>query len=243
MCTVSYIPSGDHFYFTSSRDEQAGRPAAAFPQWYNINGQHLFFPKDPLAGGSWVAVHRNGNLGVLLNGAVLAHLPQPPYRKSRGMILLDLLSSLSVMDAFKDSDFDRIEPFTVILFEQENLWCGQWDGSSKRLDALDSRQPHIWSSVTLYDCFAIQKRAGWFKCWLAENPNPSMADIIKFHRQGGDGDPHNDLLMNREGRIFTNSISSVRLSPGTVEFQYLDLCSGKTADHFMALQKTTPVNA
>jgi hypothetical protein len=243
MCTVTYIPSGDHFFFTSNRDEQAGRAIAAFPELHKINGQNILFPKDQQAGGSWIAVHENGNVAVMLNGAVRAHQPEPPYRKSRGLILLDLVSKSSPAGAFEDSDFTRIEPFTVILFEEEKLWSGKWDGMEIQLQSLNTAKPHIWSSVTLYDPFAIHKRETWFSRWLAENPNPSATDIIRFHQQGGDGDPFNDLLMNREGRLFTNSISSIRLSPDAADFRYIDLRNSKTADRFMPFQKTIPVKA
>jgi hypothetical protein len=243
MCTVTFIPSGNHFFFTSSRDERVERAIAAFPELNEIKGQSVLFPRDLPAGGSWIAVHESGNTAVLLNGAIRAHRPQPPYRKSRGLILLDIISNSSPVDAFEKSDFNRIEPFTVILFEDKNLLSGKWDGKTKRLESLNNRIPHIWSSVTLYDRDTIKKREGWFNKWLSNNPNPSVADIIRFHQQGGDGDPVNDLLMNRAGKLFTNSISSVRLSPETAAFRYVDLRGGKTADHFLPLHKTITVKA
>ena len=243
MCTVTYISSGVHFYFTSSRDEQAARAIASFPELHKINGQNILFPKDEQAGGSWIAVNENGNVAVMINGAVLAHRPEPPYRRSRGLILLDLVSKSSPTAAFEATDFYRIEPFTIILFEEEKLWSGKWDGREKRLQSLNAVKPHIWSSVTLYDPSAIQKRENWFHRWLTEYPNPSATDIISFHQQGGDGDSFNDLLMNRAGKLFTNSISSIRLSPEAAEFRYIDLRNVKTADRVMSFQKTIPVKA
>jgi Transport and Golgi organisation 2 len=243
MCTVTFIPSGNHLFFTSSRDERAERAIAVFPELHELKGRRLLFPRDLPAGGSWIAVHESGNAAVLLNGAIRAHLPEPPYRKSRGLILLDLISSLSPVDAFEESDFNRIEPFTVILFEGKKLFSGKWDGRMKWLESLNIDVPHIWSSVTLYEPETIEKREGWFSKWLSYNPDPSVADIIRFHQRGGDGDPVNDLLMNRAGKLFTNSISSVRLSPETAAFRYVDLRSGKTSDHFLPLRKTITVKA
>jgi hypothetical protein len=243
MCTVTYIPSGNKFFFTSSRDEQAVRLTAAFPELHEISGQRLLYPKDMQAGGSWIAVHESGNTGVLINGAIQAHQSKPPYRKSRGLILLDLISSTSPVDVFNELEFNRIEPFTVILFEDKKLYSGKWDGNRKWLDSLDSYKPHIWSSVTLYEPAIIRKRENWFNKWLSENPTPSTTDIINFHKQGGDGDPVNDLLMNRDGRLFTNSISLIRLSPEVAAFRYVDLRNGKTADRFLPFQKKFIVKA
>jgi hypothetical protein len=243
MCTVTFIPSGNSFFFTSSRDEQVERPLASLPQVYEINGHGILFPKDSQAGGSWIAVNEKGSIAVLLNGAIKAHQGEHPYRKSRGLILLDLISTNSSADAFERTDFSGIEPFTVILFENKNLYSGKWDGRMKWLESLNIRKAHIWSSVTLYNPEAVRKRENWFNEWISQNAYPGTLDIIHFHQKGGDGDPFNDILMNRDHRLFTNSISSIRLSPEIADFRYLDLRSGETAEVFLSLQKTIPVKA
>ena len=97
----------------------------------------------------------------------------------------------------------------------------------KWLESLNANKPHIWSSVTLYDPAAIRKREEWFHAWLSESAYPGSLDIIHFHQKGGDGDPFNDIMMNRDHKLFTNSISSIRLSPETASFRYLDLRSGE----------------
>ena len=243
MCTVTFIPAGNHFFFTSSRDEQAGRPIAFFPEIYEINGCRVLFPKDPPSGGSWIAVNENGHAGVLLNGAIRVHKTDTSYRRSRGLVLLDLISSPAPADAFEETDFNGIEPFTVILFENKNLYSGKWDGQMKWLESLNVNKPHIWSSVTLYDPVAIRKREEWFYTWLRESAYPGSLDIIHFHQKGGDGDPFNDIMMNRGHKLFTNSISSIRLSPETASFRYLDLRSGETTESILAFQKTVQVKA
>jgi len=243
MCTVTFIPAGNHFFFTSSRDEQAGRPIAFFPEIYEINGCRVLFPKDPPSSGSWIAVNENGHAGVLLNGAIRVHKTDTSYRRSRGLVLLDLISSPAPADAFEETDFNGIEPFTVILFENKNLYSGKWDGQMKWLESLNVNKPHIWSSVTLYDPVAIRKREEWFYTWLRESAYPGSLDIIHFHQKGGDGDPFNDIMMNRDHKLFTNSISSIRLSPETASFRYLDLRSGETTESILAFQKTVQVKA
>jgi Transport and Golgi organisation 2 len=243
MCTVTFIPSGNNFFFTSSRDEQVGRLLAIYPRVYEINGHRILFPKDSQAGGSWITINENGHVAVLLNGAIKAHPAEPPYRKSRGLILLDLISKNSPADAFGETDFTGIEPFTVIIFENNNLYSGKWDGRMKWLESLNSHKSHIWSSVTLYDPLAIRKRENWFGEWLRQNAYPGTLDIIHFHQKGGEGDPFNDILMNRDHQLFTNSISSIRLSPEIAAFRYLDLRSGETTETFLSLQKTAPVKA
>ncbi len=236
MCTVTFIPSGNSFYFTSSRDEQAGRLQADFPEIREINGKKIMYPRDPQGGGSWIAVSETGNTAILLNGAMRGHIPRPPYRKSRGLILLDLVADDSPADAFEKMRFEGIEPFTVILFDDQKLYCGKWDGMMKWIEPLAVTQPYIWSSVTLYDPEAIRRRESWFKKWIQETPYPGSLDIFHFHQKGGDGDPFNDILMNRQDLLFTNSISSVRLSADAAHFRYLDLRSGLSGDYFMPVR-------
>jgi hypothetical protein len=241
MCTVSFVPSGNNFFFTSSRDEHLERPKADLPEQFEINGLQIIYPKDAKAGGSWIAVNELGSAAILLNGATKAHRSEPPYRKSRGLVLIDLISCSSSVDRFEESDFHGIEPFTVILFEDQNLWSGKWDGKMKWLESLHSNKPQIWSSVTLYDPAAIRKREKWFKDWLTRHAYPGTLDIIRFHQKGGEGDLENGILMNRNEGLLTNSISTIRLSPQTVSFRYIDLRTGETAARSLALQKKISV--
>ena len=238
MCTVSFVPSGNNFFFTSSRDEQAERPPALLPEQYTINGHEVLFPKDSKAGGSWIAVNESGHLAILLNGAIKKHLPEPPYRKSRGLVLLDLIGRDSPVDGFERSDFKGIEPFSVILFENEELWSGKWDGQMKWMESLSTRKPQIWSSVTLYDPAAIRKREHWFQDWLNQHDYPGTLDIVKFHQKGGQGDLENGISMNRNNQLYTQSISTVRLSPHMASFRYFDLHNGETAERSLVLHKT-----
>jgi hypothetical protein len=243
MCTVTFIPVGNHFFFTSSRDEQSSRPLALFPEIYEINGCRVLFPKDPQGGGSWIGVNEIGHAGVLLNGAIRAHETGSFYRKSRGLVLLALISAPSPADAFEATDFYGIEPFTVILFENKNLYSGKWDGQMKWLESLSANKAHIWSSVTLYDSVATRKREEWFHAWLSESAYPGSLDIIHFHQKGGDGDPFNDIMMNRDHKLFTSSISSIRLSTETASFRYLDLRNGKSSEKVLSLLKSVRVKA
>jgi hypothetical protein len=243
MCTVSFIPSGNSYFFSSSRDEWADRPPAVFPQQYELNGCRILYPKDPKGGGSWMAVSETGLVVVLLNGAIKAHPPEPPYRKSRGLVVLDLVASSSAVDAFERYDCSGIEPFTIILFENNSLWSGKWDGKMKWLESLNDKKPQIWSSVTLYSPELIRKRESWFNEWIAGLAHPGALEIFRFHQKGGDGDPANSILMNRDGKLFTNSISIIRLSHDKASFRYLDLRSGQTTERFLVVQKTTSEKA
>ena len=98
MCTVSFISEKNNVFITHSRDEMIARSPALAPEIYPVNNKHLLFPRDGLAGGSWIGVNETGTAAALLNGAFIKHIPHPPYRKSRGLIFLDLLSSDNILN-------------------------------------------------------------------------------------------------------------------------------------------------
>jgi hypothetical protein len=223
MCTVTFIPSKEHIILTSNRDEKHWRSPAQPPAMHAFETGSILFPKDGDAGGTWFAVHENGNALVFLNGGFVRHEPAPPYRRSRGLVLLDLLDAVSPFDAFLDIDLHNIEPFTAIIWDDEQLFECRWDGKEKHDTKLDSSQPHIWSSATLYDDEVVARRKQWFDNWLQKHAAPGQEDILHFHQFTGDGDAHNDLLMNRDGKVFTVSVSSAALDRSKAVVRYIDI--------------------
>jgi uncharacterized protein with NRDE domain len=236
MCTVTYIPTQEKYFITSNRDEKNIRKSAVVPAVYEINKRKLIFPKDGDAGGSWIAFHENGNAAVLLNGAFEKHVPEPPYRISRGQIFLDIISEERPVRQFHQIILSRIEPFTLILLEKENLYECRWDGIEKHYKQLKTHRPYIWSSVTLYDDNIVKKREQWFAAFLNSNPNPTQNDILTFHQFTGDGDTANDLLMEREDIYSTVSITSMLLTTDRGSMKYLDMKTSNVYEKKIELQ-------
>jgi uncharacterized protein with NRDE domain len=229
MCTVTYIPAENSIFLTSNRDEHNLRADAIYPAVYGHSSGHLLFPKDAAAGGTWISIHENGNAVVLLNGGIVKHEHKPPYRRSRGLILLDLIDSENPFRTYNRIDLQGIEPFTVIILDDEQLYECRWDGARKYSSKLDNSRPYIWSSVTLYPDEVIAKRENWFRQWLLNNPSPTQQDILRFHQFTGDGDMRNDLLMNRDGEMCTVSVTSIKLENAISQMHYLDLKNNKTS--------------
>jgi len=220
MCTATYLPNATGgFVLTHSRDEQAVRRPACPPQTDTFGGHTVLFPQDPQSSGTWIA--SSGQLTLcLLNGAVRAHQPQPPYRHSRGLVIPHFFSFVSV-DAFvAEYDFSNIEPFTLLVCQTDRLAELRWNGNRTAVQELDPAQPHIWSSVTLYGPDVVARREGWFRQWLLQKPNPSVAEIRNFHQTAGADDPENGLRMNRDGKLLTLSLSSV-VQPGNAADGYM----------------------
>ena len=230
MCTVSFIPVKDKFFITSNRDEKLSRKSAMAPGVFEYNGQKLFFPKDADAGGTWIVMKENGDAAVLLNGAFICHTAEPPYRLSRGIILLDIISTDRPSLTFTKIDLQDIEPFTIVLLENNYLYEFVWDGTEKYCKQLNINLPYIWSSATLYDGFIIKKREQWFANFLNSHPTPTQQDILNFHHFTGDGDKENDLLMTRDGNYTTVSITSILLTKDRGCIKYIDTRDKKSSE-------------
>ena len=100
MCTVTYLPLAQGYFLTSNRDEKSIRKKALQPSKFETGSGILLFPKDADANGTWIAAHDRGESVVLLNGAFESHVSNPPYERSRGLVLLDLFESSSVVRGF-----------------------------------------------------------------------------------------------------------------------------------------------
>ena len=233
MCTVTFIPHQQGVFITSNRDEQVSRSMAAVPQFYTINNKRIIFPKDGKAGGTWVAASASGDVMVLLNGGFHPHVMGGTYRKSRGLIFLDIFSADNPVQKFKEIDLDKIEPFTLALWHENKLWDLRWDGMQKFQEQKDETLPHIWSSAQLYSPETRANRELWFGKWLKEKNVETLTinDVKHFHTFGGQAESVNDALVMHRGDILqTISITAIDWHPHFFTMSYHDLIHGSTTD-------------
>ena len=226
MCTVSVVSTKNKIIITSNRDEKTIRPAIE-PKNYLINNKNIIFPKDPKAGGTWYAISEEGKIIVLLNGAEEKHEVQSNYKRSRGLVVLDLISSESILKAWNNYDFEDIEPFTLVCFENNKLTQLRWNGTSKEILDLDYTKPHIWSSSTLYPKEIREKRADWFAQYLSENTEISEKKMFDFHRNTESDNQQNGLVINRNDEMKTLSITQAVIENNKISISYHDLIEEK----------------
>lgn len=226
MCTVSFVHSQGKIIITSNRDEQVARPAVE-PRNYLVNQKNLFFPKDPKAGGTWYVVDENANVLVLLNGAEEKHQWNPPYRRSRGLIVLDLFSAPSAIAAWHDIDLENVEPFTIVLFQNQKLYQLRWNGTEKSTLELDAKENHIWSSSTLYAQEIRQQRAQWFTTFLDTKPEVTFEEMFHFHRYTEADNSQHGLIINRNDKLKTLSITQSVIEQNKITVMHHDLIEQK----------------
>lgn len=226
MCTVSFVHSKGKIIITSNRDEQVARPAIE-PRNYLVNQKNLFFPKDPKAGGTWYVVDESANVLVLLNGAAEKHHWNPPYRRSRGLIVLDLFGSESAINSWETIDLENVEPFTLVLFQDLQLYQLRWNGTEKSQRKLNTNENHIWSSSTLYAKEIRDQRAQWFSTFLDTTPEVTFEEMFRFHRYTEAENSQHGLVINRNDKLKTLSITQSIIEQNRITVLHHDLIEQK----------------
>lgn len=233
MCTVTFLPlSNTDFMLTSNRDEQRLRETLP-PKIYEENGIEMLFPKDKIAGGTWIGVSSKKRLVCVLNGGFTKHKRKDSYSKSRGLIAKEILKENAIQPYIEKLDLLGVEPFTMIIVDWNNKELNLvelvWDENQKHITK-HKNEPKIWSSSTLYTDEIKKLRDKCFQEWIAENDFTSSA-ILKFHHSEND-DKEQSILMKR-AYVETVSITSVKKIENKIEMVYEDLVhSEKTLVNF-----------
>jgi hypothetical protein len=205
MCTVTFIPQKEGFIFTSNRDEIPTRNAEQI-----ITDENYIYPKDEGRGGTWFLIYKGNYVRCLLNGAFEKHKHQPPYAKSRGLMMLDSRNFETIRDLANHYSFEGIEPFTLveISFRDETIVPMEvrWDGQRIFFEEFSAVERRIWSSSTLYPKDVRELREEWFAENLPEG-NLTMDDLYTFHTSEPTSDSTINVLMIRENGPRTISIS------------------------------------
>ena len=169
----------------------------------------------------------------MLNGAAEKHKHLFNYRKSRGLIVLDLISSESAIQTWTEIDLDNIEPFTVVLFESGKLYQLRWDFSEKETVVLDTAKNYVWSSSTLYPNEIREKRSQWFYSFLETKSDVNENEMFNFHRYTEDKNQENGLVIDRNGQLKTLSITQAVIENQSLKIMHFDLIDQTESSHFI----------
>ena len=237
MCTVTLFPVGkSDFVLTSNRDEAPNRVSLA-PDIYDVNGVKMMFPKDKLAGGSWIGVSAKKRVLCVLNGGFSRHSRKDKYRLSRGVVMKDLLTCGDIEKAVANYELQDIEPFTLVIVDWiENLRFFElvWDGDNKHFQQLPL-VPKIWSSSTLYNDKMKRERQQWFADFITAN-TLTKEHVLDFHQNTQKDNTEYGVVMDRLF-VKTTSITQVVKQEETVSMNFNNLQeASKSYHHFELLQ-------
>jgi uncharacterized protein with NRDE domain len=230
MCTVVYIPGDEKIIFASLRDENPKRQTAIAPQLYSHDTISFLAPKDPVAGGTWLGVNSAENVIILLNGGFENHQKKEVYRKSRGLMVTELLSKEMPVAEWGLINMQDVEPFTLIVWSENNLFQLVWDGTNPHKIELDTEQAYIWSSATLYSESIKENRESLFQQWIATKPLLTKQSLLSFFHTYSDAE--NGFIMNRNEITKTLSYTFVELIKNEqATMNYVDSVNSSTSNY------------
>ncbi len=223
MCTVTYVNTGKQKIITSNRDEKITRPNSTLPEVLKIGALEIYYSRDVQAKGTWLVADNEGRVAVLLNGAFEMHIPKSSYKKSRGIVLLELFSSPNFKDAFQEYDLTDIEPFQILFLGKDELYRFVWDGEEKSQLLLDENDAYIFSSVTLYNATIRKERELIFDTFLKQQIEVNADSLFELHTTLPSLENQNGFLLNREGEAKTYSVSQVSMGSTLSTYKYYDI--------------------
>lgn len=164
MCIVSiFSDEKGNFVLTHNRDETHLRPTSKRVETREIHDQEFTGPVDLVSGGTWI-YYSEKYIACILNGAYIKHSHLPPYRMSRGLVMLELLRYDSIDEFIQEIDLNEIEPFTMIMIDRFSLEKKilVWDGLKKYKENVSDEKLIVRSSSTLYTEEEKQRHVKYF---------------------------------------------------------------------------------
>lgn len=223
MCTATYFKDRfDRIVFTTNRDEHAARPTKA-PNIYHVNGERLLFPKDELAGGTWVAVNEKAYIACMMNGAEGEHeWLGTTAQKSRGQVLLDSFQFKSAHAFLEHGDFEAAHPFSLLLIKngEPELFAIKWNGSEKWIEKFDADVPHIWSAHTLYPEEQRNERLARFQEWSKDTSHLQSQEAFQLHQSSK---ASGGLLLENSNQVNTVSVTQLLLDDSKCKMHYYEI--------------------
>ena len=172
MCTVAFVPlSAGGYLLGHNRDERPGRAPGEPPRHLDGTPCRALAPRDPDAGGTWIAVNAAGVTVCVLNAADTQPERLPPAPRSRGLVVRDLACVSSLEEArvhLEGSDALGITRAFHLVAVEPGWQTGsaarvgrfRWDGAATRWETGDA--PALFVSSLLHpEDVERERSAGW----------------------------------------------------------------------------------
>ncbi len=155
IAIVHRVP-GYPVVFGANRDEMRDRVGLS-PSIYRGKRLAVLCPRDRKAGGTWIGMNEKGLVGAVTNRPG----PLDPARRSRGLLLLDLLALPSASAALewleRDLRHARYNPFNVLLADEVGATAGhvpQGESAGSEFRPLDAGV-HLLTNLHDVDTLAV----------------------------------------------------------------------------------------
>jgi uncharacterized protein with NRDE domain len=181
MCTVSWSRhSNGEFALCFNRDEQHTRAAGLPPR---IWPGGFIAPVDATAGGTWLAVRRDGGVLALLN-LYREGVARISGGGSRGAIIpaLAVADEMPTLASLKKLVTGPMNAFRLLSLTPDargTLFI--WNGSAFSTQRIDKSVGMLTSS-SWNTAAVISQRTATFREFLKESPEPQIAELYRFHQ-------------------------------------------------------------
>ena len=256
MCTVTVLTTPTGFRLVHSRDEQRVRTPGEPPRAIVLDGRRALAPRDPDAGGTWVAVRDDGLALAIMN---VNPVTNPDWRsakgtRSRGLIIRDLLETIDTdsddpLAPVADLKPAEYAPFRLIVVRpgrsralptiDEWTWSGPQTDSGPHTGQITAGlvrtspdAPVCWATSGLGDT-TVTDRLPLFDEIVRPDPTPHAQD--RYHRHAWQERGPQSVLMTR-GDARTVSITAVEVGD-----EYRRMTYTQIADTESEADRPTPL--
>jgi len=256
MCTVTYLPMPDGGYLLgTNRDERPHRGQAQAPSLRVLGDRQVLAPIDGDAGGTWVALDDQGRSLCLLNGDKKPAAKPPTDPRSRGLLVLDLMSDASVdgvtsqLLSWAMSKDLPYRTFKLLSIERDPALRArllEWNGRELVVRQLTSPSLVV-SSTYETDAVTARRRQSFTRLVsrLEEGETTTWSEELATwhsgHRPGGDDGDAYSICMHRDD-AHTVSRTQVQVSRDGqfMSYQPGQPCAGAPVElhHLPAAPKT-----
>jgi hypothetical protein len=227
VCTLTFIRTDRGVRLVHSRDEQRDRAEGLLPSEWTAGQFRLLSPRDPDAGGTWIAARDDA---VIL--AVMNRNPEPPPTldrarlRSRGLIIESLahLQPDALPDALRAIDGADYAPFRAFAAlpgdaaSDPVVWAAEWDPTNTatgRPVVTRHDLPACWASSGLGDS-VVADRLPLFESSV--RPDPSRESQDTYHRHAWPGRGAASVFMSRpDARTVSITTAETFRTDGTDE--------------------------
>lgn len=152
MCIVSFYKVNNQVLLTHNRDESIHRPSSSVVEERIFGNQSYFSPVDQEKQGTWIFYSSQYVACILNGGKTKPAALKNEYKKSRGIVLLELLNYKSVEEFVQNQDLKGIAPFTIVVYDRKNekTFLLFWDENTLEINDLTNQDFVFRASSTLY---------------------------------------------------------------------------------------------
>ncbi|MBS7332731.1 MAG: NRDE family protein [Weeksellaceae bacterium] len=152
MCIISFFKENNQVLLTHNRDESISRKASLHVEKRIWEGKSYYAPVDQEKQGTWI-FYNEDYIACLLNGGKVAPTcTRSDYKRSRGLVLLDVMKYPNVEEFVDKEDFNDIAPFTMLIYnvKNKNIHVLFWDEKQLEVNDLSDKNFVYRCSSTLY---------------------------------------------------------------------------------------------